>query len=112
MAKVVSNSSPLNYLILIEAAGVLPTLYREIWIPSSVHSELSDPAAPAEVRRFLATPPDWLRVRRTTVSESAGLTHLDAGEAEAILLAGEIGADALLIVDRDGVQVARAAASV
>ncbi|MGH8246013.1 MAG: DUF3368 domain-containing protein [Gammaproteobacteria bacterium] len=107
MAKVVSNSSPLNYLILIDAVGVLPILYREIWIPTAVQNELSDPAAPAGIRRFVATPPDWLRVRPTPATKSAGLDHLDAGEAEAILLAREIGADALLIDDRDGVRAAR-----
>lgn len=106
MAKVVSNTSPLNYLILIEAADVLPKLYREIWMPVAVQNELSHPAAPAEVRRFVATPPEWLQVKRVTARESAGLSNLDPGEVEAILLAREIGADALLIDDRDGVYAA------
>jgi len=33
---VVSDTSPLNYLILVEAIDVLPQLYAEVYIPHQV----------------------------------------------------------------------------
>ena len=37
---VVSDTSPLNYLILIKQINLLPQLYSRVLIPGSVHEEL------------------------------------------------------------------------
>lgn len=41
-AVVVSDATPLNYLVLIDAIGVLPRLYSSVLIPSAVATELSN----------------------------------------------------------------------
>jgi predicted nucleic acid-binding protein len=43
---VVSDTSPLNYLILIEQINLLQQLYSRVLIPGSVHEELSAEETP------------------------------------------------------------------
>ena len=82
---VVSNSSPLHYLILIDAIQVLPNLYGKVFIPSVVHQELSAGNAPQTVRRWLASPREWLCVLDNP--KSAPRTDIHEGEAAVIALA-------------------------
>jgi predicted nucleic acid-binding protein len=63
MTVVVADTSPLNYLILIGEASILPELYTEIFIPDVVAAELCDPEAPEPVRKWAAHPPSWLNIR-------------------------------------------------
>ncbi len=49
---VVSDTTPLNYLILIDVIDVLPKLYGTVMIPRAVWLEMSVPLAPASVRQF------------------------------------------------------------
>lgn len=51
---VVSDTSPINYLILIELQDLLPKLLDRILIPEAVHRELQSTAAPDPIKRFLA----------------------------------------------------------
>jgi predicted nucleic acid-binding protein len=51
---VVSNTSPLNYLVLIELQHILPTLFERILIPEAVRRELQSAAAPDAIKRFVA----------------------------------------------------------
>lgn len=57
---VVSNTTPLNYLILIEAETVLLQLFARVLTPPSVISELSRQATPLHVRQWIAHRPPWL----------------------------------------------------
>ena len=57
---VVSDTSPLNYLILIKSVDVLPSLYGRVAAPRMVLRELLDPEAPPPVRDWAARPPSWL----------------------------------------------------
>jgi predicted nucleic acid-binding protein len=102
---VVADSSPLHYLILIEAVEILSRLYQQVLIPDAVASELSHPHAPQEVRNFIASPPSWLRVQAPTLLIK--IDDLDPGEVAAISLALELSADLLLIDDLDGPRVAQ-----
>lgn len=86
---VIADTGPINYLILIGEIHVLPALYGQVLIPHSVHEELGSKRAPEAVRRWIAGPPVWLEVRTPVSSGDAFLTHLDAGERDAILLAEE-----------------------
>ena len=52
MTVVVADTSPLNYLALIEPIDILPRLYGTVVIPQEVLSELTSPAAPREVREW------------------------------------------------------------
>jgi len=103
---VISDSSPLNYLILIGQADLLPKLYSEVLIPPAVSSELQRPSTPLAVRDWMAQPPAWLKTYREAVFPDTALSRLDLGESEAIALAETLRADAILIDERDGRRVA------
>src|SRR6266403_2677255 len=87
MQAIVADTTPLNYLVLIQAADILPNLYRTVLIPPAVKAELAHANTPAIVR--------------------AWISQLDAGEREAISLASELQATLLLMDERDGVTIAR-----
>ena len=102
---IVSDASPLNYLALIDAVGVLPRLYSSVLVPPAVAAELSSPKAPHVVAALIRNPPSWLEVRRPNrVDYSLGL---DAGETETIALAAELGVEAVLMDERKGRQQAK-----
>ena len=96
---IVSNTSPINYLILIGHINLLPELFGAIIIPQAVYSELSDASAPSPVQTWIATPPDWLKIQPVSQPSDAILDLLDPGERAAILLAQELNADLLLLDD-------------
>jgi predicted nucleic acid-binding protein len=104
---VIADTGPINYLVLIGQAELLPKLFERIFLPAPVRRELADPDAPAEVRPWIANPPGWLDIRETDAAPalSAGL---DQGEAAVIALAAALKADLLLIDDRAGVMAPRA----
>ena len=98
MTVVVADTSPLNYLILIEHIDLLPRLYRRIIIPVEVLRELNDDGAPRRVSEWAMQPPEWLEVRSTPPNNDPALSLLDQGERCAILLA-QSEADVLLLID-------------
>lgn len=98
---VVSDTSPINYLVLIDLPHILPALFRLIHIPQTVLDELNSERAPDAVRSFLADTPTWLVVQPSRPLDSA-VAHLDAGEAAVISLAKEIGANLVLLDDAQG----------
>jgi len=104
---VVSNTTPLNYLILVHAEAVLPRLFGQVLVPPAVVAELSHPATPERLRNWLARRPAWLEVAGGPIAVDPSLVRLDEGEREAIVLAEAKGADLLLMDDRDGVRIAR-----
>lgn len=101
---VIADTGPLNYLILIQAVDVLPSLYGRIVVPSSVCEELSRSRAPETVRRWITRPPDWLEMRAPNSPPDAALiaAGLDPGERDAILLAEELRADRVILDDLAG----------
>jgi predicted nucleic acid-binding protein len=103
---IVSDTSPINYLILIEQTDLLPRLFRQIVIPEAVYSELSDAAAPLPVQNWIATPPEWLTVLPVRYPGDDVVDQLDFGERALILLAQEHGASLLLLDDMKARRVA------
>jgi predicted nucleic acid-binding protein len=99
---VVADTSPINYLILIDHIGVLQSLYSRVAIPHSVYAELIRPAAPESVRKWMGCPPDWIELRTPSSSSDAVLDRLETGERDAILLASELLADQLIVDDLAG----------
>jgi predicted nucleic acid-binding protein len=102
---VVSDTSPINYLILVEAIEVLPRIFDEVLIPPAVHSELQRPETPTAVAQWAANLPPWARVQAPTHID-AGLA-LGPGETEAISLAMELKIPAILIDEQQGRLAAR-----
>lgn len=104
---IVSDTTPLHYLILIEREEILPALFGEIIIPEAVLAEMSHPKTPAAVARWIQSAPAWIRVK--TASQNFHITSggLGKGEIEAIALAIEEKADAVLMDDRKAIREAR-----
>jgi predicted nucleic acid-binding protein len=96
---VVSDTSPLHYLVLCGAQSVLPAL-QNVVIPPTVFRELLQPNTPPAVREWAGALPPWVSVQRPKSIKL--VLDVDAGELEAICLAQEIKAAALLIDDRAG----------
>ncbi|MGH9351149.1 MAG: DUF3368 domain-containing protein [Terriglobia bacterium] len=100
---VIADTTPLNYLILINAIEILPQLYGRVLIPTAVVEELKNPEAPAAARAWTENPPGWLDVRPVGAGDSAlAKANLGAGEREAINLALAVAADVILIDERAG----------
>jgi predicted nucleic acid-binding protein len=86
-APIVSDSTPLHYLILIGEIGVLEKLFQAVLLPEAVVRELSMPQAPAAVRKWIESPPSWIRIARGSDAASLPFPRLGPGEREAIALA-------------------------
>ncbi len=105
---VVSDTSPLCNLALINHLWLLEAIYQIVIIPTLVAEELAaanNPAIPAILQL------DWIQTRSPTDTTLANQLQrdrgLDAGEANAIALALELQADDLLIDERLGRREAR-----
>jgi predicted nucleic acid-binding protein len=108
MRLVVADTGPLNYLVLIEQIEVLPALFEKVFVPQTVRDELRHDEAPEMVRRWIARPPLWIEIVASGRDrDDRALDGLDDGERAAIQLALRIGAELVLIDDRDGAAVAR-----
>jgi len=105
---VVADTSPINYLVLIEHIDILSGLYHRVLIPSAVQRELQHKKTPRAVRDWMAMSPDWLEVRSIKTALPKSLGDLDAGEAEAIALAEEIHAERIAIDETHGRRIAEA----
>jgi hypothetical protein len=76
-------------------------------IPQAVYHELQDPHTPKQVKDWIDSAPAWIEIRHADLSFYTSKKNLGAGEREAIALALELRADALLLDDRDGTKEAR-----
>jgi len=103
----VADTSPLRYLILVEAADVLPQIFGQVHAPPEVMLELGASRSPEleVVRRWAASPPAWLTVQTPRHLDSSIL--LGTGETAAISLGLELKAEWILIDEREGTREAR-----
>jgi predicted nucleic acid-binding protein len=102
---VISNTGPINYLVLIEEIGILPVLFGTVSIPQAVERELGSAQAPDKIRKWLGSSPGWLRVLE--VEPDTSLAGLDAGEAEAISLAVRARAGLIMLDEAKARRAAR-----
>lgn len=100
MTTVVSDTSPIHYLLLIGEIHLLPALFKEVLIPPAVFAELSHSHTPPVVTAWIQQLPPWAKIRRPSSIDPA--LALDAGETEAISLALELNLPAILIDERRG----------
>ncbi len=97
---VVSDTSPINYLILIGHENLLFELYGQVVIPQTVFDELGGRGAPPALLDWLDSVPEWIEVKQPHLVAPSSLDALHRGEKDAILLAQELSADLLLLDDR------------
>jgi len=104
---VVSDTTPLRYLTLLGRIDLLRRLFGQVHCPDVVLRECAHPQAPAALRAWTANVPEWVVV--DAVGEIASdLGHLDDGEAAVLTLGRRLGAQLLLIDERDGRRCANA----
>lgn len=105
---VVSNTTPLIALDACNQLDLLRSLYVRLIIPEEVERELSRGGGTALPTGLTAAHRAWIEVQPVLHPPSASLlSRLDAGEAEVITLALEIGASLVLIDEKMGLKVAR-----
>lgn len=97
---VVSDTSPILNLAAVNKLHLLRDLYADVVIPPAVEQEL--------VRNGIQLEPSWVRVvAAEDQNEVATLREqLDPGEAEAIVVAGELNAGLLLVDEKRGRHIA------
>lgn len=97
---VVSDTSALTSLLQIQQLHLLFRLFEKVVIPTAVRDELL---------KFHTQVPSGVEVAVVTNTDAVKLlkTELHPGEAEAIMLCQEIGADRLLIDEHRGREVAK-----
>jgi predicted nucleic acid-binding protein len=102
MKVVVADTSPINYLVLIDCIDVLQRLYARIIIPQEVFNELNAAGTPPRVVDWIQSRPDWIEVRLAPIGDSVRTDdhelELDPGEAAAIRLA-MVEQNTLLLID-------------
>jgi len=103
---VVSDTSPINYLLLIHQIDLLPRLFERIIIPDAVCNEMLNEEAPSILQKWIKNPPPWLEIQTVSRIEP-NLNRLDIGEQTAITLAQTLPADLLLIDERLGRKIAQ-----
>jgi len=106
---VVSNTSVLIGLSTIGQLSFLCEKFPEgILIPEAVWREAVEEGGQRAGAREVAAA-DWIRVRPVSAKGTVSLLKrdLDEGEAEAIALAQEVGADLVLLDERDARRAAR-----
>ncbi|MGH8208710.1 MAG: hypothetical protein ACREU6_03800 [Steroidobacteraceae bacterium] len=79
---------------------MLAQLFHRVVIPPTVFAELQQPNTPAAVCQWMQSRPVWVVVQQPTALDHS--LNVDAGELEAICLAREINAAAVLMDDRAG----------
>jgi predicted nucleic acid-binding protein len=95
---------PLQYLILIECDHILPQLFaRVLTARVIIEKEMADPKTPEPVRRWAASPPQWLEVIEPRHVEDIPTLGKEGergdGDRAVISLAREQGADVVVMDD-------------
>lgn len=98
---IISDTTPLRYLIQIEKVNILEKLFGKVIIPEKVAEELQRPKTPLQVKDWMQARPAWLEVRKADLSVFTPQKKIDDGEREAFALAVELNADAVLLDDKD-----------
>src|SRR5215472_13194093 len=84
---VIADTSPLNYLILIDAVELLPRLYKCVVLPHAALDELKHPCVPAAVSKWANSLPPWIAATATVGVLKSAAEHgwIDLAQAFARL---------------------------
>lgn len=101
MPKIVSNTTPIISLLKLNRLDLLQKLYKQINIPSAVCKEIEAGKAKGYYKDL--TRVDWINIIEIQDKQAVKyFLDLDAGEAEAIVLATELNADLIILDEKLG----------
>lgn len=101
---VVSNTTPLIGLASIQRFDLLQQLFGEVYIPQAVYDEAVIKGREEGGAKREVSTATWIKVVgvKDRLAVEVLLDEMDLGEAEAIVLAREIGADWVLMDEKKG----------
>lgn len=106
--KVVSNSTPLIAMSRINKIDLLRVLFNNIIVPGAVYNEVVSEGAGRPGVKEVANASWIIKIEvQNLLAVSILQMDLDRGEAEAVVLAKELGADYLLLDEKKARRVAR-----
>lgn len=94
---VISDTTPLNYLVQLGSADILEKRFANVVVSTSVVVELQHPKAPQKVRDWVRKLPPWIDVREP--ARVLAMPELGRGECGSISLALELKAGLILMDD-------------
>ena len=101
MPKIVSNTTPILSLLKLNRLELLQNIYKQIYIPTAVYKEIE--AGKAKVYYKDLSKIDWINIVEIQDKQAVKyFLDLDAGEAEAIVLATELNADLIILDEKLG----------
>lgn len=101
MPKIVSNTTPIISLLKLNRLDFLQNLYTEVYIPAAVFNEIEAGKVKGYYKDLLKI--DWIKITELKDKQAVKyFLNLDAGEAEAIVLATEMKADLILLDEKLG----------
>ena len=106
---VVSNTTPILSLYKIGRLGLLERLFGQVFVPAAVYSEISV-LGKGKPGHNVIDNLDSIQIKQVenTLAVEMLRSQLDYGEAEAIVLARELGADILMLDEKKARKVAQA----
>jgi predicted nucleic acid-binding protein len=63
---VVSDTTPLHYLVLIDQVHLLPALFGQVVTTPEVVDEMDQLETPEKVRQWVSKLPEWLEIKEPT----------------------------------------------
>jgi predicted nucleic acid-binding protein len=99
---IVSDTTPFRYLIEVDTVEILATLFGQVIIPEAVAGELQHQKTPPKIKSWMQSPPAWLEIKKADITLFTPVEIIGPGETEAIALALELKADAILIDENAG----------
>ncbi len=104
---IISNTSPISNLAVINHLDILPILFNEIFISPAVESELLE-YEPIKEKIIEAEKSGWLKIIQISNLELVDslLPNLNIGESESIVVARENNARLLLLDERKATRIA------
>ena len=101
MHKIVSNTTPIISLLKLNKLELLQQLYNQIYIPLAVYKEIETGKAKGYYKDLSEI--GWINIIEVQDRQAVKyFLDLDAGEAEAIVLATELNADLIILDEKPG----------
>ncbi len=101
MHKIVSNTTPIISLLKLNRLELLQKLYKQIYIPTAVYNEIEAGKSKGYYKDLSRL--SWINIVEIQDKQAvAYFLDLDAGEAEAIVLATELYADLIVLDEKLG----------